>query len=479
MRLREQLAVGTSDNDHTPIGAEVVFGAANNEGMIFKRRNSPYDRLKIGTPECDTVFLRSICKLVDGFPYALEDTSHLHLLDEQVLNAAIVAHPKIEGEKKKRGFISDFCFDHILNRNRNFCIMKRMQRKFGYQNLMFVVFVVWANMYWRCKWSYTNAYGFGKRQWYVQYHTSKRVVFEESSIIRSYVKLEKAGQADLRADILDDALNSGNTKRFFSTLKSFTVKSFPSWGVKKISRVLDDNGLPACSLPREKQLFRSHFAKQLDARFTYFENLVKLDRACVNGHSLTPAEIQASLSAIPTLIDLTDRFARNNPSKARGESRVGGALLARFPKILSTLYYPILIKCYARLHTPLQWKGGVLTELYKNKGSSSGRSNYRDIMLGDVAGKNVASLVRNRLLPLARNMVGGSQYGSGFNGGETAFAHIYMCGCSLLGKKNKCSAAALFVDVTIAFARLLRRILFDDCQGDEMWLRQLKSTGFF
>ena len=68
----------------------------------------------------------------------------------------------------------------------------------------------------------------------------------------------------------------------------------------------------------------------------------------------------------------------------------------------------------------------MLCELFKNKGSPSNKSNYRDIILADDSGKALGKLLRKRLLPTARLLVLGTQFGGGLNGGETAFTHLYI-----------------------------------------------------
>ncbi len=66
----------------------------------------------------------------------------------------------------------------------------------------------------------------------------------------------------------------------------------------------------------------------------------------------------------------------------------------------------------------------------------------------------------------------------GLNGGETAIAHLYLRLVVDAIINNKTSGALIFVDVTSAFATLLRRIVFDIDQGDEHWLRKLSASGF-
>ena len=127
---------------------------------------------------------------------------------------------------------------------------------------------------------------------------------------------------------------------------------------------------------------------------------------------------------------------------------------------------------------PLQWRGGVLQELFKNKGTPSSPENYRDVMLGSVPGKCFPSHIRSHLVPVAKVLCGGSQFGSGPNGGETAFAHLYVRLFFDYCEHYKLSCANIFMDIVTAFAVLLRRILFDEYDNDETWLRKLSSAGF-
>ena len=120
----------------------------------------------------------------------------------------------------------------------------------------------------------------------------------------------------------------------------------------------------------------------------------------------------------------------------------------------------------------------MLQELFKGKGSSSICSNFRDVMLACVDGKNVAKYVRSKLLPRAHNISLNTQFGGGFNGGETAFAHLYVRLVNQACKAAGMTCANLFLDVISAFASLLRCIVFDTEAGDEAWLHKLKSHGF-
>ena len=133
------------------------------------------------------------------------------------------------------------------------------------------------------------------------------------------------------------------------------------------------------------------------------------------------------------------------------------------------IYYPLILKTYVRIQPPIQWKGGMLQELFKGKGSSSVCSNFRDVMLACVDGENVAKYVRNKFLPRAKVISLNTQFGGGFNGGETAFAHLYARLVNQACRNSRRTCANLFLDVISAFASLLRCIVFDVEAGDEAW----------
>ena len=120
----------------------------------------------------------------------------------------------------------------------------------------------------------------------------------------------------------------------------------------------------------------------------------------------------------------------------------------------------------------------MLIELFKNKGSPSLRTNYRDILLANDDGKGEGKLLRRRFLKFAMAISHDTQFGGGFHGGETAFAHLYMRLLIDSAIANKTSCSAVYFDVVAAFASMLRRIIFSCDEGDEHWLHQLQCAGF-
>ncbi len=69
-----------------------------------------------------------------------------------------------------------------------------------------------------------------------------------------------------------------------------------------------------------------------------------------------------------------------------------------------------MVKTFVRVQPPLQWKGGMICDLFKNKGSPALILSYRDILLMDDDGKGVQRLLRKRLFPLANLFCVDSQF---------------------------------------------------------------------
>ena len=132
---------------------------------------------------------------------------------------------------------------------------------------------------------------------------------------------------------------------------------------------------------------------------------------------LLPDPAMVQTTDIPNMYDIAQVFANRKKGKGCGEGLLVSDLFKRFPKIMSQVYYPIMFKSYARLHPPLQWRGGMIQEIFKGKGDPGIPSQYRDVLLADDDSKAMFSVIRKAVFPLAGSFVNSTQYGSGFSGG--------------------------------------------------------------
>ena len=227
----------------------------------------------------------------------------------------------------------------------------------------------------------------------------------------------------------------------------------------KSSRIVGKDGRPAQSILDEKKVFREHFCNVLAGFPQAFETLV-VDDCLPSDCRLQRIDPLVAFDVIPSLSDVVAGFSRFKGGKAWGESQVCSDIFRRFPFEVGQAIYPLVLKTFSRVQPPLQWKGGVLCELFKGKGDSSSVKSYRDILLANDDGKGIMRMIRTKLLPLASSIVLESQYGGGLNGGETAFAQLFTRVVCEAAKQQKLSCACLFIDVVAAFASMLKRIIF-------------------
>ena len=182
--------------------------------------------------------------------------------------------------------------------------------------------------------------------------------------------------------------------------------------------------------------------------------------------------------SIPVAFDLASAMSASKSNIAWGENNICPKIYKTLQSILANLYLPPVYKTWMRIEPPLQWKGGILCELYKNKGLSTDVNNYRDIMLGDISGKFITKHIRKSLLSVAISFSRATQFGGGFNGGETSFAHLYIRLIIDICKVHNSSSSVLFIDVVAAFASLMRHVVFYNPNTDEEWAKALSNVGF-
>jgi len=402
----------------------------------------------------------------------VDNTSHCHILHNNVHSALCEAFPV--SKIKKKSFITDATFKHICDASD---LKKKRLKLFKiFKNApLWAAFGVWANKSWRCCWS--TVWGFSS---YSKLHAWVKAGFAIQYLnthINSMLKLESLAFFSESADNVVSSFNNGDAKQFFNGINSVLKIANNKTATPKCLRIIDSHtDKPSQSVVQEKQAFRRHFANLMGGEVCSFESLVHKDRnsSVCRYDNVTKDEIDA----VPTLFDLFNCFMKFIKGKACGEGLLVSDVFKMFPYHLAVIFYPLVVKTFVRIQPPLQWKGGMICDLFKNKGSPALIQSYRDVLLMDDDGKGVQRLVRKKLFPLANVLCIDSQCGGGLNGGETAIAHLYLRLFVYFINNSQKSGAIVFYDVCSPFATLLRRIVFDIDQGDEHWLYKLSAAGF-
>ena len=105
-------------------------------------------------------------------------------------------------------------------------------------------------------------------------------------------------------------------------------------------------------------------------------------------------------------------------------------------------------------------------------------ANYRDISLGKYMAKLHGRWIRQKLLPALSSLTKCTQWGAGLHGGDTSLAHLQFRAYFEIALAERLCFAALFLDISTAFASLARGMVLPVDQGDEAWLRALRTFGY-
>ena len=213
---------------------------------------------------------------------------------------------------------------------------------------------------------------------------------------------------------LRQAFGKCYTKNMYKIVK----QCMPSSGISSNIRLraLDGSGKIAASFVESRKIARSYFCELFAGSCQPLSSLLDKDRALKiydikNGVSLPLLD----QNIFPTFGKLGVKFSHRRPLLGVGEDVIGSEVVARFPHLFASLYHPLAVKSVGLLEAPIQFKGGMIMELFKDKGPPDDIDNYRDIMLASEVGKCVVSTVRPALNDMASKYVSETQYGSGLN----------------------------------------------------------------
>ena len=141
--------------------------------------------------------------------------------------------------------------------------------------------------------------------------------------------------------------------------------------------------------------------------------------------------------------------------KAAGSDNIAPELLKNASRWVRHWLAPLLAKCSFYVTEPIQWRGGVLHELYKGKGSMTDTKSYRGILVSSHLAKSFLLQLSRKTLPFHVASAPPLQTGGMPKKGVDLASHTLRAFLDL-GKKHGRSIGIFFLDVQSAFYRLLR-----------------------
>ena len=241
--------------------------------------------------------------------------------------------------------------------------------------------------------------------------------------------------------------DTGNYRKFYESLKAVYG---PSHKTESPLRSLDGS-----TLLTDKSLILNRWAQ-------HFEDLFSADRTVCDETILSIPQCpeHSDLDMPPTTEEIEKAINQLKSGKSAGIDDIPPELWKHGGSSLHSQLRELLISCWDSGKLPADFRDAVIVTLYKNKGEKSDCSNYRGITLFSIAGKILARVLLNRLVPsIAEDILPETQCGFRSNRGTTDMVFALRQVQEKCREQNK-GLYISFVDLTKAFDTVNREALW-------------------
>ena len=220
---------------------------------------------------------------------------------------------------------------------------------------------------------------------------------------------------------------------------------------RELPLLLDATGKPADSREARDEIWLQYFSQQEHGQVISIEDLLQQRPVAQQ----LAAEVEWRLSDLPSVQEIEQGIRRIPRAKAMGLDLIPGEALQACPSQFALTLHPLFMKAATGLQQPLQWRGGVLYECWKKKGSWADVQNHRSLYISSVVGKLYHRLYRDKSQPQLQRALHELHLGSKRQAPMT-YASLYILGHFRRCRKAKRSVGTLFLDTTAAYYAIIR-----------------------
>ncbi|CAE7193341.1 unnamed protein product [Symbiodinium sp. CCMP2592] len=241
---------------------------------------------------------------------------------------------------------------------------------------------------------------------------------------------------------------------------------------KPLPRLVDAEGNVAESREQRDAVWLEHFGNQECGRVLPIDVYLRQEATAGMVNNAVPWSIED----LPTLAE-TEEVIRQAPiGKAMGLDNVPGEIVRAAPAQMAAVFHPLVVKSLATLSQPVQWRGGILHAAWKGAGEIDQPANHRSLFVSSVLAKAYHKLMRNRGQGALHEVLHGLHLGSR-RGAPIGFASMSLVAHIRRCQLHKHSYAALFIDTTAAYYRVIRQAALGPLDRDENVAKLLDKFG--
>ena len=181
--------------------------------------------------------------------------------------------------------------------------------------------------------------------------------------------------------------------------------------------------------------------------------------SCLRRQACTDLDaLQLDTAELINRVQLEGSMRASPCNRACGNDNIPGELLHCHAASVARPVFQVFLKTAFRLEEPLQWKGGTLRAIWKQRGNQLECASYRAILVSSFIGKSVHGAMRSVCSPHLDSASMPLQIGGRREQPVLIASQAVRCfqqGCQKDGR----SAALLFVDLQEAFHRVVRPLI--------------------
>ena len=170
---------------------------------------------------------------------------------------------------------------------------------------------------------------------------------------------------------------------------------------------------------------------------------------------------------LPSLTDLEDACRQVALAKATGPDGIQSDFIHTHPCVTAKKLYPVLLKLLLHGQEALIHKGGRLAVAYKGKGNHDTCESYRSLLVSSHPGKAIHKALRSSCTSIFAQFMQRQQLGGRRHGPVSLAVHLTRSYLRANQRQGR-SVGILFLDLKEAFYRIVRGIVVDVSEEDEM-----------
>ena len=180
-----------------------------------------------------------------------------------------------------------------------------------------------------------------------------------------------------------------------------------------------------------------------------------------------PSELLCpDFSVVPTLTEIEAAFRAVPAMKAHGLDNLPAELFKSMPGALAKLYCPLYTKAALACQQPAQWKGGILFDMHKGRGSAADVASFTSLLISSLPAKAMHRILRSRLRGIMDDTLHELHCGIAKCRPVSLPTHVLRLALRK-HKAAKQSCAVLFLDTATAYYAVVRDFALGDITSDK------------